>query len=98
MPFNFDIDRYLNRIVPRPRLYALPYPVARFLGYRRSPDSRKIKDATAWGWAFLGAFVGVIAVEQTFLHIGGRLGELGVPMIVGSFVSGSFESVGSPRH
>lgn len=90
MPFNFDIDKYLNRIIPRSRLDVLPYPLARFLGYRRYPDEDvKTADVTVWTWALLLSFAGVAVVELVFMHIGGILEDRGVPMIVGSMVRAS---------
>ncbi|KAH2074096.1 hypothetical protein KXW21_005574 [Aspergillus fumigatus] len=35
---DFDLDRYINRYLPPSQLYRLPWPIARFLGYRRVPQ------------------------------------------------------------
>ncbi|RPA79281.1 HPP-domain-containing protein, partial [Ascobolus immersus RN42] len=85
--------------IPRPRLYLLPRPISRFLGYREPGTEIKTKDATIWFWGFIGAFVGIACVEGIFMNIGGRLAELGVPMVIGSFGATAillFNSLDSP--
>lgn len=82
--FNFDIDYYVNRIVPRSRLHLLPKSISWFLGYREGPQ-RQIGNVLIWFWAFLGAFVGILVVEAVFQS--DLVAAHGTPVIIASFVS-----------
>ncbi|OCK78839.1 hypothetical protein K432DRAFT_444335 [Lepidopterella palustris CBS 459.81] len=62
---NFDIDRYLNRFIPPSQLHRLPYPIARFLGYRRSPE-QDAGNLLAAFWSFVGTFCGLAVVAAVF--------------------------------
>jgi CBS-domain-containing membrane protein len=66
-PFNFDIDHYLNHIIPRPRLHLLPSPVSRLLGYRKTPQA-PIGNLLIYAWSFIGAFGG-IALTCYIFHV-----------------------------
>lgn len=80
---NFDIDRYLNRIVPSSRLHLLPGPVSRFLGFRHNP-APPIGNVFVWLWALIGGFVGILIVEAVFRTE--RLQAEGVPIVIASLV------------
>ncbi|KAK6614340.1 hpp family protein [Botrytis cinerea] len=78
---DFDIDYYLNRFIPSPRLYILPTPISWFLGYRSKPRSRT-GSLVVWFWAFIGAFCGIAIVENIY-----RLPyfkERGTPLVIAS--------------
>ena len=81
----WDIDTYLNPVTPRSRLYLLPRPISRFLGYRQ-PNSTKSKShpLVIWAWCFLGAFLGVALIEGVYLHLP-SLDDKHVPIIIASF-------------
>ncbi|KAK6586596.1 hypothetical protein PZA11_001653 [Diplocarpon coronariae] len=79
--FNFDIDRYINPFVPRSRLYLLPKPISWFLGHRGKAPA-PLCDVTAWFWAFVGAFAGILAIEAVFRTE--RLRSDGAPIVVAS--------------
>jgi len=83
-PPNFDVDSYINRFVPRPRLYLLPKPISWFLGYRSEP-TRPIGNVIPLFWACLGAFCGLMVVEAVFHAPGVR--DLGTPIVIGSLVN-----------
>jgi len=80
-PVNFNIDKYINRIVPRNRLYLLPEPISWFLGYRNSAPSQ-IENIVVWWWAFIGAFAGILVVEAVFQT--DQLRSEGTPIIIAS--------------
>ncbi|KAI9788118.1 MAG: hypothetical protein M1835_002459 [Candelina submexicana] len=80
---NFDIDKYLNRFVPRPRLHLLPKPVSWFLGYRDKPR-REIGNVLVWGWSFVGAFCGVALIEGV-VKSSPSIQSYAPPIILGSF-------------
>ncbi|KAM0195949.1 hypothetical protein ACHAPC_000439 [Botrytis cinerea] len=78
---DFDIDYYLDRFIPSPRLYILPTPISWFLGYRSKPRSRT-GSLVVWFWAFIGAFCGIAIVENIY-----RLPyfkERGTPLVIAS--------------
>ncbi|KAJ8125754.1 hypothetical protein O1611_g7883 [Lasiodiplodia mahajangana] len=54
---NFDIDNYVNRIIPPPPWQAIPYPVSYFLGYRKSPPEQKHGNILFTLRALLGVFL-----------------------------------------
>lgn len=81
--YNFDVDRYIIRIVPRSRLYLLPKPVSWFLGHRETPR-KPIGNVVTWFWAFIGAFIGILVVEAVFMTE--TLKTEGAPVIVASLV------------
>ncbi|KAG0651147.1 Transmembrane [Hyphodiscus hymeniophilus] len=78
---NFDIDHYLNRLIPRNRLHLLPKPVSYVLGYRNSSPPR-IGNVLIWWWAFIGAFAGILVVEAVF-HTE-QLRSEGTPIVIAS--------------
>ncbi len=82
---NFDIDKYLNRFVPRSRLYLLPQPISWFLGYRDKPR-KEIGNVLVWGWSFVGAFCGVALIEGV-VKSSPEIQSYAPPLILGSFVS-----------
>ena len=81
---SFDIDRYLNPYLPSNPVHRLPKPIARFLGYRDGPR-RGIGNVLIAGWAFFGAFVGIIIIEAVCMIP--VIHDHGVPIIITSFVS-----------
>jgi len=87
MPFspptwNFNIDRYLNRIIPPSPLHYLPYPIAHWFGYRKTPP-KDVGNILAAFFAFVGAFAGLLAVAGLFDYTGIR--DLGGPVLIASF-------------
>lgn len=85
---SFDIDTYLNRITPRPRLYILPKPVSHWFGYRAPVQNEKkqkpVSVLLVWLFSFLGAFIGISIIENVFLRLP-RLDGHPVPIVIASF-------------
>ena len=81
--FDFDIDRYLNRFVPRNRVHVLPRFISHFLGFRLKPYQEPGNVLIAW-WSFIGAFVGISIVAWIFRVP--VIASHGVPTIVASSV------------
>ncbi|PVH88223.1 HPP family protein-like protein [Cadophora sp. DSE1049] len=79
--YNFDVDRYINRIIPRSRLYLLPKPISWFLGHREKPP-KQIGNVVTWFWAFIGAFCGILVIEAVFQTE--KLKSDGAPVIIAS--------------
>lgn len=82
--WDIDIDRWLNHYIPRNQLSKLPRPVSRFLGYRDKPHYEVGNVLVAW-WACVGAFVGVVIIEAVLMIP--AINNLGVPVVIASFVS-----------
>lgn len=78
-----DVDKYLNRFIPRSRIHRLPLPIARFLGYRAHPR-KELGNIIIAAWSFIGAFCGVAIIEGVFMTPSIR--AHGAPLIIGSFV------------
>ena len=83
--WHFDIDRYLNPLIPAPRWHLVPQPVAHFLGYRKETPKPLGNIAIAF-WSMLGAFCGVALVAAVSSHVP-SFEARDAPAIVGSFVS-----------
>jgi hypothetical protein len=64
---HFDVDDYLNRFVPPSQLHRIPKPIARFLGYRKSP-AKDIGNVVVALWSLLGAFLGLLVVGAAFRY------------------------------
>ncbi|KAM0548456.1 hypothetical protein ACHAPJ_009942 [Fusarium lateritium] len=95
--WNFDIDRYINPLVPSPPWHHLPYPVAYFLGYRRDKP-RSLGTIVPVFWAFVGIFCALSVIELASERIPAFV-ERGAPIIVGSFGAGAvleFYAIESP--
>lgn len=85
--WTFDVDRYINRAIPPPPWRHIPYPVARFLGYRREGDQPQgTGNLVPVFWAWIGVFCGVSVIEAVAAHIP-SFKDHAAPIIVGSFVS-----------
>ncbi len=82
--WDFHIDKYINRFIPRPRLDVLPIPISWFLGYRAKPKVR-IGSSFVWVWAFIGAFLGLLVIEAVFQTEVFK--SKGTPVVIASFVS-----------
>lgn len=82
--WHFDIDQYLNPIIPPPPWRWLPYPIAFFLGYRKQPP-KAVGNLIIIFWAFVGIFVGLLVVEAVSTHIPVFEHRHG-PIVVASFV------------
>lgn len=81
--WHIDIDRYINPYIRRNFLHSLPKPVSRFLGHREQSPTQ-IGNLLVAGWAFFGAFIGVIVLEAVFTIP--SIHDRGVPLIIASFV------------
>ncbi|KAF2202651.1 hypothetical protein GQ43DRAFT_430586 [Delitschia confertaspora ATCC 74209] len=63
--WNFDIDRYINRVLRPSPLHKLPTPVSRFLGYRKEPK-KDVGNILGAIWSFVGAFCGLAVIVAVF--------------------------------
>ncbi|KAJ6790312.1 hypothetical protein PWT90_10547 [Aphanocladium album] len=81
--WNFDIDRFLNPIVPSPPWQYIPYPVAHFLGYRKTKPANTGNLMPTF-WAFVGIFCAIIILQVVSMHIP-SFESHHAPAIVGSF-------------
>ncbi|KAK0391476.1 hypothetical protein NLU13_0977 [Sarocladium strictum] len=96
-PWSFDIDQYLNRLIPSPPWRYLPYPVAHFLGHR-THQTHNIGTLAPVFWAFIGIWCSLSIIQVVDLHIP-SFEARGVPIIVGSFGAAAvleFYSIESP--
>lgn len=82
--WNFDIDRFLNPFVPAPPWPHLPYPIARWFGYRKTKP-QPTGNLMPVFWAFIGVFCAITIIEAVSMHIPSFLSR-DTPIIVGSFV------------
>jgi hypothetical protein len=83
--WHFDIDKYLNRVIPAPRWRLVPYPIAHLLGHRESERVRRIGNIALTFWAFVGVFVAIIFIELAMKSL--TVVEESGLLIVASFVS-----------
>jgi hypothetical protein len=84
--WNFDIDRYLNPLLPSPPWELIPYPVSRFLGYRKASDKKSdLGNLAIVFWSTIGIFSAIILIELAS-HSVSVIDNNG-PIIVASFVS-----------
>ncbi|OAA77074.1 HPP family protein [Akanthomyces lecanii RCEF 1005] len=81
--WNFDIDRFLNPIVPSPPWNHIPYPVAYFLGYRKTKPVNTGNLMPTF-WAFIGIFCAITIIQVVSKHVP-AFESHHVPAIVGSF-------------
>jgi hypothetical protein len=84
MKLDFDIDEYLNPLIPRPWLHQLPRWMSWWLGYRATLP-RRVPTVFVWAWTFIGIFGGVSVVEVV-MGKSSYFVSRQVPIIVGSFV------------
>jgi hypothetical protein len=82
---SFNIDRYLNRLVPAPPWNHLPRPLAHFLGHRGS----NVKPADLGNlrpifWAFIGIFCSIALIQVVAQRVP-AFEERDAPLIIGSF-------------
>ncbi|KJZ80141.1 hypothetical protein HIM_00855 [Hirsutella minnesotensis 3608] len=81
--WNFDVDRYLNPFVPSPPWNHIPYPVAWFLGHRKT-QQHDHGNLMVIFWAFIGIFASLLTIQAVTPRV--PLFEAhNVPIIVGSF-------------
>lgn len=87
----FDIDNYLNHLIPRPRFYLLPKPISYWFGYRspaktgqQQPPSQPTSVLLNYLFSFLGAFIGIAIIENAFLNLP-RLDGRPAPLVIASF-------------
>jgi hypothetical protein len=81
---DFDIDVYLNPLIPQPWLRRLPKWVNWWFGYRTNLAC-PVPTVFIWFWTFLGCFSGISVVQAVFER-SPYFVERHVPGIVGSFV------------
>ncbi|KAJ5752118.1 hypothetical protein N7520_009035 [Penicillium odoratum] len=81
--WHFDIDRYLDPLVPAPRWNAVPKPVAYFLGYR-AERPKPLGNIVIAFWSLIGAFSGVALVASVSQHVP-SFEARHVPAVIGSF-------------
>ncbi|KAI0879185.1 HPP family-domain-containing protein [Hypoxylon argillaceum] len=60
---NFDIDYYLNRIIPAPPWQAIPYPISYFLGHRKHSPEQKHGNILLALRALLGVFTSLVVIQ-----------------------------------
>ena len=82
---NFDIDKYINPIIPSSPLKRLPKPISRFFGYREMPE-QPLGNVVSWLWSFIGAFSGIALIAGVF-KTSALIQGIHAPLIIGSFVS-----------
>ena len=64
---HFDIDDYLNKIIPPSPLHRLPRPISKFLGYRKD-EKPDVGNVVVAFWALTGAFCGLVLVASVMRY------------------------------
>src|ERR1700761_4865190 len=82
--FHFDIDLYLNPILPRNVLGKLPKRISRFLGHR-SNEIRDVGNVVIALWTIVTTYVGLLAIALIF-KFGPWIQSLHPPVLIGSLV------------
>ncbi|KAI1187094.1 HPP family-domain-containing protein [Nemania serpens] len=60
---NFNIDKYLNPLIPSPPWQTIPYPVSYLLGYRKTPPERKCGNLLVTSRALVGIFGSLVLIQ-----------------------------------
>ncbi|KAF2114833.1 HPP family-domain-containing protein [Lophiotrema nucula] len=63
--WNFEIDHYLNKVLPPSPLHKLPPPLSRFLGYRKE-QKQDVGNILGAFWSLVGAFCGLAVIAGVF--------------------------------
>ncbi|QIW99537.1 hypothetical protein AMS68_005055 [Peltaster fructicola] len=79
---NFNIDTYLNPIVPTNQVERLPKPIAHFLGYR-SKKHEEPPIIVSQALAFLGGFIGLLVIGAIYKYAPG-ISKFNPPVIIAS--------------
>lgn len=82
--WSFDIDQWLNPLVPAPPWRWMPYPVSYVLGHRNKPQ-RPIGNLIITAWAFVGIFAGLVVIEVVSKQVA-VFHDHKAPIIIASFV------------
>lgn len=82
---HFDIDVYLNPIIPPNPLKHFPKPISHILGYRKSPVHEPGNIFIAF-WALISTYIGLLLVGLSFRQIP-WIEHLHPPVLIGSLVS-----------
>ncbi|RYC60417.1 hypothetical protein CHU98_g5772 [Xylaria longipes] len=80
---HFDIDRYVDPIIPAPPWEAVPYPISYLLGHRRFPAEKKYGNVLLTLRALFGVFVSLVLIQLLSHQIPWAVA--GGPRIVASF-------------
>ncbi|KAI0526427.1 HPP family-domain-containing protein [Xylaria bambusicola] len=80
---NFDIDKYVNRLIPDPPWHAVPYPIAYILGYRKSLPETPLGNLLLAARALLGVFISILLIQVISHQIPWVAAD--GPRIIGSF-------------
>jgi hypothetical protein len=84
---HFDIDIFLNPIIPSNPLKHFPRPISHFLGYRNSPIHEPGNIFIAF-YALISTYIGLLIVGLAFRTIP-WIESLHPPVLIGSLVSSS---------
>jgi hypothetical protein len=82
--WDFDLDRYLNRVLPPSPLHRFPTPVTRFLGYRKA-QRHDVGNVLGAFWSLMGAFCGLTVIAAVFDNTG-SIQQHHPPALIASFV------------
>lgn len=82
--WHFDIDRYLNPIIPAPRWHLVPRPIAHFLGHRPEPP-KPMGNILISLWTLVSVFCGVSIVTAVTMNVPAFM-DHGAPNVIASFV------------
>ncbi|KAI1075007.1 HPP family protein [Whalleya microplaca] len=94
--WDFDIDKYLNRLIPPPPWQWIPYPVAYILGHRNG-SIKEHGNILSIIWGFIGVFCSLVLI-QVISHQIPYIAAHG-PLIVASFGAAAvleFYTIDSP--
>lgn len=83
--WNFDIDYYIQPLLPPPPRLHLPVFISRFLGYRTEKPA-ETGNLMPIFWGFIGVFSAILVLEVTATHVPSFEAH-NAPIVVGSFVS-----------
>lgn len=85
---SFDIDKYLNRVVPDPRYERWPKAISWIFGYRApgSTHPRPIHDWNLWLWILVTTFTGMVVVQLPY-RFGPEFIDRMVPVVMPSIAA-----------
>lgn len=83
--WHFDIDKYINPLIPAPRWHRLPRPIAHFMGHRHEAP-KAMGNLLIALWTLVSVFCGVAIVTAVTMRVP-AFQRHHSPDVIASFVS-----------
>ena len=91
--WHFDIDTFINPLIPAPPWHWVPRPMAHFLGYRGDQPPRPLGNLVIAFWALIGVFCSISVVTSVTMRVP-SFQHHNAPVVIASMVCGHLVSPG----